>query len=163
MCKATTVPTTPLCYLKQTPFSFIHAFEREMSGHITYAQQSPSRELFSATQFAKQLASWWISNGVFEINKACDNPTKVANRNACTLSTQGQTVNCSDRLWQVFWDHSFMLVKCALTGTKNTSHNLIMILLWAEYLRGKLGEKKKVIEMHDQRLWGFRKLHYSKL
>lgn len=44
-------------HLKQTPSSFIHAFEQEMSGHITYAQQSPSRELFSATQFAKQLAS----------------------------------------------------------------------------------------------------------
>lgn len=57
-------------------FLFIHAFAWGTSGRITYARQSPSCELFSAEQLAKQLASWWISNEVFEINKAGDNWTK---------------------------------------------------------------------------------------
>lgn len=57
-------------------FLFIHAVVWGTSGRITYARQSPSCELFSAEQLAKQLASWWISNGVFEINKARDKLTK---------------------------------------------------------------------------------------
>lgn len=60
----------------ETPSSLFTPFEWGTTGRIACPQQSPSCELFPGERLAEQLASRWISNEVFEINKACDNLTK---------------------------------------------------------------------------------------